>query len=562
MLYSRWLLLLASAHAHGTTVCPLLGPAFPAPTALSKDETFLSATEGLTSKLHKAIDNGDLPSISFALQIFNGQEPNSAFSFYHTDEIIKFGNVGVNEVDENTIFRIGSISKLWTMFLYMTFGGIRHFHEPITKYIPELRANQGSSKSSNAIDQVQWEDVTIGELASHQAGVLNNYGLLDLGSQQNTLQNQGFPELSESEQVPCGNTRPCDRAEFFDGVLERHPLAATSYTPLYSNSGYQILGYALESILGASYEDILLDRLIKPLNLTQSSLNAPNPDLAVIPFNETFSFFNFEFGDAGSVGGIYSSTKDMATFGRAILSNTLIEPAITRRWLKPATHTSSLRSSVGAPWEIYSHSTPRRVDLYSKAGDIGSYSSFLGLSPDHDTGFTILVAGSSNSHQSTAVIADIVADTLLPTLDTVARNQALGRFGGDYELSTGGSNSSIAISADDSPGLHIERWISDSVDMYETLMTLTGVTDASAISIRLQPNGLRSSGRIRFTAVIYTLETPPDAGPISGSCVSWFLVDQFVYGNVGLSDFEFELDDNGYATSISPQALRMTIPRV
>ncbi|CAG8921609.1 unnamed protein product [Penicillium salamii] len=559
MLYSRWLLLLASAHAHGATVCPLLGPAFPAPTALSKDETFLSATEELTSKLHKAIDNGDLPSISFALQIFNGQEPDSAFSFYHTDEIIKSGNVGVNEIDENTIFRIGSISKLWTMFLYMTFGGIRHFPEPITKYIPELRANQSSSKPPNAIDHVQWEDVTIGELASHQAGILNNYGLLDLASQQNTLQNQGFPELSESEQVSCGNTRPCDRAEFFDGVLER---PATSYTPLYSNSGYQLLGYALKSILGASYEDILLDRLIKPLNLTQSSLNTPNPDLAAIPYNETASWFDFEFGDAGSAGGIYSSTKDMATFGRAILSNALIEPAITRRWLKPAAHTSSLRNSVGAPWEIYSHSTPRRVDLYSKAGDIGSYSSFIGLSPDHDTGFTILVAGSSNTHQSTAVIADIVADTLLPTLDTVARNQGLERFGGDYELSTGGSNSSITISADDSPGLHVERWISDSVDMYETLMTLTGVTDPSAISIRLQPNGLQSPGRIRFSAVIYALETPPDAGPISGSCVSWFVVDTFVYGNVGLSDFKFELDDNGYATSISPQALRITLPRV
>lgn len=77
------------------------------------------------------------------------------------------------------------------------------------------------------------------------------------------------------------------------------PVAATSYTPLYSNSGYQLLGYALESILGASYEDILLDRLIKPLNLTQSSLNAPNPDLAVIPYNETVSWFDFELGDAG-----------------------------------------------------------------------------------------------------------------------------------------------------------------------------------------------------------------------------------------------------------------------
>ncbi|CAG7933229.1 unnamed protein product [Penicillium olsonii] len=544
MMYSIWLLLLASVNAQQATACPLFGPAFPAPTALSTDETFLSATKELTSKLNEAIENGDLPSVSFALQIFTGQEPDSAFSFYHTDDLIKSGAVGVNEVDGNSIFRIGSISKLWTMFLYMTFGGIRHFHEPVSKYIPEIRANQSSSQSANALDHVKWEDVTIGELASHQAGILNNY----LGFQQSTLQSQGFPILSESEQLTCGNTRQCDRAEFFDGVLQRRPLAATSHTPLYSNSGFQILGYALESMLDASYEDILVDRLIKPLNLTRSSLHAPDPDLAAIPYNET-------------AGGIFSSANDMATFGRAILSNTLIDPAVTRRWLKPSAHMASLRSSVGAPWEIYSYSTPRRVDLYGKAGDLGLYSSFIGLSPDHNAGFAVLVAGSNNSHQSTALISDIVADTLLPTLDTVARNQALERFGGTYKLVTEDTNSSITISADDRPGLHVESWISNSVDIYETLMTLAKVSDPSAISIRLQPNGLQSSGRMGFSAVIYTLGTPSDSGPITGSCSSWMTFDTFVYGNVGLSEFEFDVDDNGYATSISPRALRITLPK-
>ena len=163
--------------------------------------------------------------------------------------------------------------------------------------------------------------------------------MLDLGFQQSTLQSQGFPILSESEQLTCGNTRQCDRAGkclrrahsnplwltavrfqnslteyskdvsrpracmFTPGLTKRYrtsgPLAATSHTPLYSNSGFQILGYALESMLDASYEDILVDRLIKPLNLTRSSLHAPDPELAAIPYNETFSFFNYDMGDEG-----------------------------------------------------------------------------------------------------------------------------------------------------------------------------------------------------------------------------------------------------------------------
>lgn len=251
----------------------------------------------------------------------------------------------------------------------------------------------------------------------------------------------------------------------------------------------------------------------------------------------------------------------MATFGRAILSNALVDPAITRRWLKPAAHTSSLQFSVGAPWEIYTFLTPRRVDLYSKAGDIGLYSSFMGLSPDHDVGFTVLVAG-ENSHQMTAKISEMVADILLPTLDNIAKNQALERFGGTYALTSDTSNSSITITADDGPGLKVEEWISNSTDMYETLMMLEKVTDRSAISIRLQPNGLQTSGRIGFSAVIYALPIPPDSGPILGSCFSWLVIESFIYAGIGLSEFEFELDSNGDATSLSPRALRMTLPRL
>lgn len=81
--------------------------------------------------------------------------------------------------------------------------------------------------------------------------------------------------------------------------LSSDPVASTSQTPIYSNAGYQILGYALESILNSSYEDILQDRLIEPLNLTKSSLRTPDPALAVIPYNETFSFFDFDMGDEG-----------------------------------------------------------------------------------------------------------------------------------------------------------------------------------------------------------------------------------------------------------------------
>jgi CubicO group peptidase (beta-lactamase class C family) len=167
---SLWTLsaLALSAEAIKTTGCPLLGPAFPAPTALSEDPTFSSKAEELTSKLNEAIEDG---SLSFAVQVFSSEEDHSAFGFYHTDDPIKVGSVGVKEVDEDTMFRIGSISKLWTMYLFMTLEGTRYFHEPVSKYVPELQIEYSSAQEKDKINYLQWSDVTIGELASHQAGL-------------------------------------------------------------------------------------------------------------------------------------------------------------------------------------------------------------------------------------------------------------------------------------------------------------------------------------------------------------------------------------------------------
>ncbi|KAJ9490159.1 hypothetical protein VN97_g3115 [Penicillium thymicola] len=156
----------------------------------------------------------------------------------------------------------------------------------------------------------------------------------------------------------------------------------------------------------------------------------------------------------------------------------------------------------------------------------------------------------------------MVADIMLPALDEVAKDQALERFGATYALMSSSSNSSITITADEGAGLVVSAWTSNSVDMIETLMTLQGVTDGSPISIRLQPSGLETPGRISFFAVIYSLGVSEDAGPLVSSCFSWMLLDSMVYGNVGLPEFEFALDHDGDATSLSLRALRVTLPRV
>lgn len=165
-------LLTLGAQATNANYCPLFGPAFPPPTGIEHDSHFIQATKEITTQIEKAIKSGNLSSDSISLQIFSGKDSHSAFSFSHTDDSIKNGSVGVREVDEDTVFRIGSSSKLWTMLLYMTFNGTKYFDEPAAKYVPELRRNPHSHTAEfDPIDTVSWEEVTIGQLASHQAGI-------------------------------------------------------------------------------------------------------------------------------------------------------------------------------------------------------------------------------------------------------------------------------------------------------------------------------------------------------------------------------------------------------
>lgn len=76
-----------------------------------------------------------------------------------------------------------------------------------------------------------------------------------------------------------------------------HPTALTSSTPIYSNAGYEILGFVLEAITGKSYETILKDELIGPLGLGSSSYSHPAADKMAIP-NESWmkTYWNISAG--------------------------------------------------------------------------------------------------------------------------------------------------------------------------------------------------------------------------------------------------------------------------
>ncbi|KAL2864015.1 serine hydrolase domain-containing protein [Aspergillus lucknowensis] len=562
--------ILLTASAAGE-VCPLPGAVFPAPRAAANSRSFEAASTEFVAALESVLhpeDPSQPPAIdpdldSFTVQVYGARNSKPLFEYYYTATTAQNNTVGVNRVDENTVFRIASCSKLWTVLLLLIEAGDASLHEPVAKYIPELQEAIAELKSTgdaeSEIDHVRWQEVTIGELASQMSGLERQFGIGDLSASPPLMVPLGFPPLPDSEVPECGAFTLCSRSQFFSGLLKRHPTAPTSSSPVYSNDAYQLLGYVLETITGKTYQELVEERLIEPLALSRSTHSKPDDSVGIIPGPANTTLWDLDIGDAVSAGGLYSSTKDLSTLGRAILNYDLLSPALTRRWLKPVANTAQPTFTVGAPWEIFSLTEPRMISLYTKAGDLGGYSAIMGISPDHDAGFTILAAG-QNTNLAVSTLADLVSTTMIPALDGAAKEEAEARFAGTY---TGASNNaSLTVTTDDGPGLKISKWSNNGKDMLAALAALQLNLPADSVDVRLFPTGLETRGKISFRSVVSPVSpVAPGTGPFTGACRAWMLVDGFVYGSVGVDEFVFDLGEDSNAVRVSPRALRASLSR-
>ncbi|KAJ5728885.1 uncharacterized protein N7483_003393 [Penicillium malachiteum] len=445
-------------------------------------------------------------------------------------------------------------------------------------FIPELRRvahqqKRNITKPEDTVDFAQWGEITVGDLAGQMAGIARDYGLNDLAATTPlyALESQGFSALTAAEIPACVSSGTCNRSELFLGLPRSHPTFPTSHSPAYSNAAFQILAYALEKITNSNFASLLSDAIIKPLNLSKSSILPPDAQYGVIPGTEASSYWSFPLGEEAPAGGFYSSANDLSTVSRSILSNTLLSPAVTRRWLKPISHTSSLDFAVGQPWEIFSFQEGRTIDLFTKMGNIIAYGAAMALSPDHNAGFSVLVAGPNPALASDTLtrLSDLLSTNLIRALEGAAKDEAQ-KFTGTYVNTAPNTNSSIALAIDSGPGISVTSWINDGVNVLQTVQVFYQIPTLADVSVRLYYTALdhqveSGSTFISFRAVMRSLAdtNTPTAfqGPIGNSCHSWQLVDGVIYGNVGLDEFLFEVNEDGQVISIQPRALRVTLTK-
>lgn len=153
--------------------CPFIGPAFPKPTALASSTSFQAALANLTTTFTaRDLDPDTNPnSTSYSLEIFAAYNDKPIWSWYHTaPELIAANTSGVKTVDSNTVYRLGSVTKIFTIYTFLVEAGDVHWNEPVTSFVPELKS-MADKATDDPVMNVDWGSITLGGLASQMAGI-------------------------------------------------------------------------------------------------------------------------------------------------------------------------------------------------------------------------------------------------------------------------------------------------------------------------------------------------------------------------------------------------------
>ncbi|RSM05370.1 hypothetical protein CDV31_009608 [Fusarium ambrosium] len=519
--------------------CPPTGSVLPPPDISSDGKL----TETLNNALRKLAKSGiwNTTTTSFSIELTSSKE--NIFSFHHTSP--KLNSSGVDKVDGKTIYRVASVTKVFTTLALLLQNGI-NLDDSITKYVPEL-------------SKIAWyKDVTLRMLASQISGVHRDGYTFDLATTfpPKVLHRLGFPDVERPPEVPLCDTLsdlPCTRAEFFKDLENNEYVWQPGQRAAYSDLGFILLGFALENMTGLSYGDIILQQISNPLNLSSVvGFKLEDVSKSILPTEGGSQWIERDFGNYAATAGLYATPDDLSRFVRGVLSHKLLTGPRTNSWLQPATFTSSFYSSVGMPWEIYRSTslTPsvRPVDVYTKSGDVGVYAAYIALIPEYDAGFTINAAGADAYITSRALLNEMTK-IVVQGLDQLARSQAQSRYTGHYS----GNNDSLVLAIDKGPGLKIQKWTSNGDSVLGAWQQLRA--GGGQVEARIYPIGKDDRWRVVFEAVSNT-----STSPFGNACYSWFQVDQFRYQGLPVDEIDFVIED-GQVKGLSVPGLRQTLAK-
>lgn len=320
-------------------------------------------------------------------------------------------------IPDQTLFRVGSISKLFTATAVMQLHekGLLQLDTDVNKYLSHVQ-----------LDANYPEPVTMANLLTHSAGFRG--GAI------------GNITRDESEVMPL--------KEYL--VAKKLPRALPPGQVInYSNYGYNLAGYLVEKISGIPFDKYVDENILLPLNMKQSSFAWTAKQVPELAKSYTFKKDNYEvipyeygLSKPAPCGSLISTADDMAHFMIAHLQdgrygdNQILGVETAREMHKQQfTNHAKLPGTCYGFYEYYGNNL--RAVFHD--GDLSGFSSRLFLMPDHDLGFFVCNNGNSSGFRMDLTTAFL--NRYYPTEERATSPQSPVDFGNRAELFIGGYRS-------------------------------------------------------------------------------------------------------------------------
>jgi CubicO group peptidase (beta-lactamase class C family) len=313
-------------------------------------------------------------------------------------------------VDANTVFEIGSVTKVFTSLLLadMVQRGEVALTDPVSKYLPpNVKMPERGGKKITLID-----------LATHTSGLPS-------------LPSNFHPKDPAN---PYADYTVAQLYEFLATVALTRDIGSRYE---YSNLGGGLLGQVLARRAGTDYETLVRTRILDRLGMKSTAITlskAMKDRLAIGHDAGLQPVSNWDLPTLAGAGALRSDVNDLLTFLAAnlALDKSPLTAAMTAM-LATRRPTGVPNLDIALGWHI---STINGHEIVWHNGGTGGYRTWIGFDPKSRTGVVVL----SNTSTNTGV-DDIGAHLLDPTVPLVqATKQAkvdpaiLDRYTGRYAL--------------------------------------------------------------------------------------------------------------------------------
>lgn len=289
----------------------------------------------------------------------------------HGREIISYGKFGPNDPrvpDGETIFEIGSVTKVFTALLLseMVLDKEVNLNDPISKYLP----------ASVHVPTRNGKQITLLDLATHHSG------------------------LPREPAHPNDSYPPEQMYDFLNHyVLTRDPGAAYEY----SNYGAGLLGQILATRAGTDYETLLHTRITGPLQMTHTAVHLTDEMKANLAsgYSGGTKTPPIPIHALAPAGAIRSNVDDMLIFLAANMGLIRTPLQAAMKNMLSVRRDSSPGAQIALGWHIVNGGR-----LVCHNGGTFGYHAFVGFEPRRKVGIVVL----SNSPDYTDDMAQRILD--------------------------------------------------------------------------------------------------------------------------------------------------------